>query len=182
MKKSKPEPVPVMDYRQYAERGGWYMSAATMTARLLSRWMMGRNVLRPVHFLLCCCAGGFGRRYCRRIEELETALFHRMMKKCAVCGALFTHNRADAAGMCRTHDAGKRREAQAKTTGEMSRFGAENPCKSKTFRGCQRQADRFILRPLENGLKMRTRIPRTPRRNPVLRSKILLSETQRKLF
>ena len=27
-----------------AERGGWYMSAATMTAATVSRWMMGRDV------------------------------------------------------------------------------------------------------------------------------------------
>ena len=59
-------------------------------------------------------------------KELETALFHRLDAKTVrrLRGAV--HPRLQPGqilpGMCRTHEAGQRRKAQAKTTGEMSRF------------------------------------------------------------
>ena len=103
MKKSKPEPVPVMDYRQY------------------------RRARRLVHE---CCNYDSGN--CIVLDkELETALFHRLdAKRCAVCGALFTpgSNRAkycpECAGrMKRIKAAQRKRKQRAK----CHALGAENP-------------------------------------------------------
>ena len=63
MKKSKPDPILVMDYRQY------------------------RRARRLVHE---CCNYDSGN--CIVLDkELETVPFHRLgTKRCAICGALFT--------------------------------------------------------------------------------------------
>ena len=52
-----------------AECGGWCMSAVTTSAETVSPWTMGRNVSVSSLFPTPCCAGGFGRRYCRRIRN-----------------------------------------------------------------------------------------------------------------
>ena len=91
MKKSKPEPVPVMDYRQYRrarrlvheccnydgghcialDDGEECVCVQSISYSLLCRWF--RAAVLPLD------------------RELETALFHRLdAKRCAVCGALFT--------------------------------------------------------------------------------------------
>ena len=103
MKKSKPEPIPVMDYRQYrrAQRlvheccnydggncialddGEECVCVQSISYSLLCRWF--RAAVLPLD------------------RELETALFHRLdAKRCAVCGALFTpgSNRAKYCPEC----------------------------------------------------------------------------------
>ena len=65
MKKASLNPFPSWTTASTAERGGWYMSAATMTAATVSRWTMGRNVSASSPFPTPCCAGGSGRRCCR---------------------------------------------------------------------------------------------------------------------
>lgn len=91
MKKSKPEPIPVMDYRQYRrarrlvheccnydggncialDDGEECVCVQSISYSLLCRWF--RAAVLPLD------------------KELETALFHRLdAKRCAVCGALFT--------------------------------------------------------------------------------------------
>ena len=72
-----------------AERGGWYMSAATMTAATVSRWMMGRNVSASSPFPTPCCAGGSGRRCCRWTENWKRP-----------CSTAWTPNGAPSAGRC----------------------------------------------------------------------------------
>ena len=52
-----------------AECGGWCMSAVTTSTETVSPWTMGRNVSVSSLFPTPCCAGGFGRRYCRRIRN-----------------------------------------------------------------------------------------------------------------
>ena len=90
MKKSKPEPIPVMDYRQYRrarrlvheccnydggncialDDGEECVCVQSISYSLLCRWF--RAAVLPLD------------------KELETALFHRLdAKRCAVCGALF---------------------------------------------------------------------------------------------
>ena len=103
MKKSKPEPVPVMDYRQYRrarrlvheccnydggnclalDDGEECVCVQSISYSLLCRWF--RAAVLPLD------------------RELETALFHRLdAKRCAVCGALFTpgSNRAKYCPEC----------------------------------------------------------------------------------
>ena len=91
MKKSKPEPIPVMDYRQYRrarrlvheccnydggncialDDGEECVCVQSISCSLLCRWF--RAAVLPLD------------------RELETALFHRLdAKRCAVCEALFT--------------------------------------------------------------------------------------------
>ena len=90
MKKSKPEPIPVMDYRQYRrarrlvheccnydggncialDDGEECVCVQSISYSLLCRWF--RAAVLPLD------------------RELETALFHRLdAKRCAVCGVLF---------------------------------------------------------------------------------------------
>ena len=61
-------------------------------------------------------------------EALEAALLRRgSRKRCAVCGAFFfpKSNRGEILpGLRRTHEADKRRQTEAETKGEMSRFRA----------------------------------------------------------
>ena len=103
MKKSKPEPIPVMDYRQYRrarrlvheccnydggncialDGGEECVCVQSISYSLLCRWF--RAAVLPLD------------------RELETALFHRLdAKRCAVCGALFTpgSNRAKYCPEC----------------------------------------------------------------------------------
>ena len=103
MKKSKPEPVPVMDYRQYRrarrlvheccnydggncialDDGEECVCVQSISYSLLCRWF--RAAVLPLD------------------RELETALFHRLdAKRCAVCGTLFTpgSNRAKYCPEC----------------------------------------------------------------------------------
>ncbi len=67
--KNKPEPIPVMDYRQYRRARRLVHECCNYTTETVSRWMMGRNVSVSSLFPTPCCAGGFGRRYCRRIRN-----------------------------------------------------------------------------------------------------------------
>ena len=90
MKKSKPEPIPVMDYRQYRrarrlvheccnydggncialDDGEECVCVQSISYSLLCRWF--RAAVLPLD------------------RGLETALFHRLdARRCAVCGALF---------------------------------------------------------------------------------------------
>ncbi len=125
MKKSKPEPIPVMDYRQYRrarrlvheccnydggncialDDGEECVCVQSISYSLLCRWF--RAAVLPLD------------------EELETALFHRLdAKRCATAGAV--HPRLQPGqilpGMCWTHEAYQGGPAQAETKGEMSRF------------------------------------------------------------
>ena len=116
MKKSKPEPIPVMDYRQYRrarrlvheccnydggncialDDGEECVCVQSISYSLLCRWF--RAAVLPLD------------------RELETALFHRLdAKRCAVCGALFTpgSNRAKYCPECAGRmERIKRRKAQ----------------------------------------------------------------------
>ena len=131
MKKSKPEPIPVMDYRQYRrarrlvheccnydggncialDDGEECVCVQSISYSLLCRWF--RAAVLPLD------------------RELETALFHCLdAKRCAVCGALFTpdSNRAkycpECAGrMKRIKAAQRKRKQRAK----CHALGAENP-------------------------------------------------------
>ena len=131
MKKSKPEPVPVMDYRQYRrarrlvheccnydgghcialDDGEECVCVQSISYSLLCRWF--RAAVLPLD------------------RELETALFHRLdAKRCAVCGALFTpsSNRAKYCPECALVNQG-------------------------FFRGCRWEPNRFILWPQNGPLK-----------------------------
>lgn len=83
-------------------------------------------------------------------EALEAALLRRgSRKRCAVCGAFFfpKSNRGEILpGLRRTHEADKRRQTEAETKGEMSRFRAfQTRINQGFFGGCQRVRDTFIL-------------------------------------
>ena len=84
-------------------------------------------------------------------EALEAALLRRgSRKRCAVCGAFFfpKSNREILPGLRRTHEADKRRQTEAETKGEMSRFRAfQTRINQGFFGGCQRVRDTFILFP-----------------------------------
>ncbi len=84
-------------------------------------------------------------------EALEAALLRRgSRKRCAVCGAFFFQNPTggNTAGLRRTHEADKRRQTEAETKGEMSRFRAfQTRINQGFFGGCQRVRDTFILFP-----------------------------------
>ena len=163
MKKSKPEPVPVMDYRQYRrarrlvheccnydggncialDDGEECVCVQSISYSLLCRWF--RVAVLPLD------------------RELETALFHRLdAKRCAVCGALFTpgSNRAKYCPEC------------------AARMKRINAAKRK-----RKQREKCHALGAENGLKMRTESQEKPQGGTHVRqSKILLPETQRKLF
>ena len=89
MKKSKPEPILVMDYRSTAERGGWYMSAATMTVATVSRWTMGRRCVcvQSISYSLLC-------RWFRAAVLRWTGNWKRP------CSTAWTPNGAPSAGRC----------------------------------------------------------------------------------
>ena len=87
--KSKLNPSPSWTTASTAERGGWYMSAATMTVATVSRWTMGRNVSASSPFPTPCCAGGSGRRCCRWTGNWKRP-----------CSTAWTPNGAPSAGRC----------------------------------------------------------------------------------
>ena len=71
-------------------------------------------------------------------EALEAALMRReSRKRCAVCGAFFVPKSKPGEilpGLRRTHEADKRRQTEAETKGEMSRFRAfQTRHKSRLF-------------------------------------------------
>ena len=84
-------------------------------------------------------------------EALEAALLRRgSRKRCAVCGAFSSQNPTGGKlpGLRRTHEADKRRQTEAETKGEMSRFRAfQTRINQGFFGGCQRVRDTFILFP-----------------------------------
>ena len=131
MKKSKPEPIPVMDYRQYRrarrlvheccnydgghcialDDGEECVCVQSISYSLLCRWF--RAAVLPLD------------------RELETALFHRLdAKRCAVCGVLFIHgsNRAKYCPECAVQ-VRRRKEAerQRKRYCLSTHLGAEKP-------------------------------------------------------
>ena len=137
MKKSKPEPIPVMDYRQYRrarrlvheccnydggtcialDDGEECVCVQSISYSLLCRWF--RAAVLPLD------------------KELETALFHRLdAKRCAVCGALFTpgSNRAKYCPECAVQ-VRRRKEAerQRKRYYLSTHLGAEKPLQFKDF-------------------------------------------------
>lgn len=85
-------------------------------------------------------------------EALEAALLRRgSRKRCAVCRAFFSPQIQPGEilpGLRRTHEADKRRQTEAETKGEMSRFRAFQTRINQGFLGgCQRVRDTFILFP-----------------------------------
>ena len=137
MKKSKPEPIPVMDYRQYRrarrlvheccnydgghcialDDGEECVCVQSISYSLLCRWF--RAAVLPLD------------------RELETALFHRLdAKRCAVCGALFTpgSNRAKYCPECapKVH---RRQKAECERRRRVQRGQLEgkNPLQIKAF-------------------------------------------------
>ena len=148
MKKSKPEPVPVMDYRQYRRARRLVHECCNYDAGRLN---IGRLLQESCNYdgghcialddgEECVCVQSISYSLlCRWFRaavlpldrELETALFHRLdAKRCAVCGALFTpgSNRAkycpECAGrMKRIKAAQRKRKQRAK----CHALGAENP-------------------------------------------------------
>lgn len=91
-------------------------------------------------------------------EALEAALMRRgSRKRCAVCGAFFAPQIQPGkilSGLRRTHEADKRRQTEAETKGEMSRFRAfQTRINQGFFGGCQRVRDTFILFPRKRPLK-----------------------------
>ena len=134
MKKSKPEPIPVMDYRQYRrarrlvheccnydggncialDDGEECVCVQSISYSLLCRWF--RAAVLPLD------------------RELETALFHRLdAKRCAVCGALFTpgSNRAKYCPECAPDATEASSRPPSASAGEQRAkchaLGAENP-------------------------------------------------------
>ena len=152
MKKSKPEPIPVMDYRQYRrarrlvheccnydggncialDDGEECVCVQSISYSLLCRWF--RAAVLPLD------------------RELETALFHRLdAKRCVVCGALFTpgSNRAKYCPECAVQ-VRRRKEAerQREKIPSFYAFRGRKPLVNQgLFRGCRRGPDRFILWP-----------------------------------
>ena len=131
MKKSKPEPIPVMDYRQYRrarrlvheccnydggncialDDGEECVCVQSISYSLLCRWF--RAAVLPLD------------------KELETALFHRLdAKRCAVCGALFTPAPTGpntARNVRRKSTGGKRPSASAKQRVQRGQLEGKNP-------------------------------------------------------
>ena len=152
MKKSKPEPIPVMDYRQYRRARRLVHECCNYDGGHCIALDDGEECVcvQSISYSLLC--QWFRAAVLPLDRELETALFHCLdAKRCAVCGALFTpgSNRAKYCPEC----AGrmkriKARPAQAQTEGEMSRFRGRKPLVNQgLFRGCRRGPDRFILWP-----------------------------------
>ena len=80
-----------MDYPSTTERGGWYMSAATIDGGHCIALDDGEECVcvQSISYSLLC--RWFRAAVLPLDRELETALFHRLdAKRCAVCGALFT--------------------------------------------------------------------------------------------
>ena len=107
------------------------MSAATMMAATVSRWIDGEECVcvQSISYSLLCL--WFRTAVLPLDKELETTLFHRLdAKRCAVCGALFTpgSNRAKycpecAVQVCRRKEAERQRKRYYLST----HLGAEKP-------------------------------------------------------
>ena len=171
MKKSKPEPIPVMDYRQYRrarrlvheccnydggncialDDGEECVCVQSISYSLLCRWF--RAAVLPLD------------------GELETALFHRLdAKRCAVCGALFTpgSNRAKYCPECapKVH---RRQKAECERRRRVQRGQLEgkNPLQIKAFSEGVGGGLIDLSSGPQNGPLNAYRSPkRTPRRNP----------------
>ena len=92
MKKSKPEPIPVMDYRQYRRARRLVHECCNYDGGHCIALDDGEEcVLCPVLFSYSLLCQWFRAAVLPLDRELETALFHCLdAKRCAVCGALFT--------------------------------------------------------------------------------------------
>ena len=171
MKKSKPEPIPVMDYRQYRrarrlvheccnydggncialDDGEECVCVQSISYSLLCRWF--RAAVLPLD------------------KELETALFHRLeAKRCAVCGALFTpgSNRAKYCPECapKVH---RRQKAECERRRRVQRGQLEgkNPWSIKAFfKGVAGSLIDLSSDPQNGPLNAYRSPKRTPRRNP----------------
>jgi len=188
MKKSKPEPIPVMDYRQYRR--------ARRLVHECCNYIDGNCIalddgeecvcVQSISYSLLC--RWFRAAVLPQDKELETALFHRLnAKKCAVCGALFTpgSNRAKYCPECATRMKRiKAAQRKRKQRAKCHALGADPPLINQGFfRGCRWGPDRFILWPPKIALKCVQNPKRNPKEEPYVRQpKILLPETQRKLF
>lgn len=83
-------------------------------------------------------------------EALEAALLRREAGNAALsAGRSSSQNQPEILpGLRRTHEADKRRQTEAETKGEMSRFRAfQTRINQGFFGGCQRVRDTFILFP-----------------------------------
>ena len=170
MKKSKPEPVPVMDYRQYRrarrlvheccnydggncialDDGEECVCVQSISYSLLCRWF--RAAVLPLD------------------RELETALFHRLdAKRCAVCGALFTpgSNRAKYCPECAFRYAAAKGRTQRKRYYLSTHLGLKSPCKSRLFPRVSRGPDRFILWPPKRPSKCVQKPKTNPKEEPM---------------
>ena len=172
MKKSKPEPVPVMDYRQYRrarrlvheccnydggncialDDGEECVCVQSISYSLLCRWF--RAAVLPLD------------------RELETALFHRLdAKRCAVCGALFTpgSNRAKYCPECapKVHRRQKA-ECERRRRGTAWTIRGQKPLVNQGFfQGCRRGPDRFILWPPKRPSKCVQKPKTNPKEEPM---------------
>ena len=170
MKKSKPEPIPVMDYRQYRrarrlvheccnydggncialDDGEECVCVQSISYSLLCRWF--RAAVLPLD------------------RELETALFHRLdAKRCAVCGALFTpgSNRAKYCPECAPKAWRKRPSASAKERVQRGQLEGRKPLVNQGFFEGVGGGLIDLSSDPQNGPLNAYRSPkRTPRRNP----------------
>ena len=145
MKKSKPEPVPVMDYRQYRRARRLVHECCNYDGGNCIALDDGGNYdggncialddgeecvcVQSISYSLLC--RWFRAAVLPLDRELETALFHRLdAKRCAVCGALFTpgSNRAKYCPECAVQ-VRRRKEAerQRKRYYLSTHLGAEKP-------------------------------------------------------
>ena len=143
MKKSKPEPYPRHGLPPVPQSaGGWYMSAATMTAATVSRWMMGRNVSVSSPFPTPCCAGGSGRRCCRWTENWKRPCSTAWTpKRCVVLrGAVHTRLQPGQIlpGMCCSGTPPQGGRTTAEKIPSFYAFRGRKPLVNQgLFRGCR---------------------------------------------
>ena len=122
--------IPRMDYRQY------------------------RAARRLVHE---CCNYDSGN--CLLLEDGEPCVCVQSISYSLLCrwftaAVLPLDEALEAALLRRTHEADKRRQTEAETKGEMSRFRAfQTRINQGFFGGCQRVRDTFILFPRKRPLK-----------------------------
>ena len=147
------------------------MSAVTMTAATVSRWMMERNVSASRPFPTPCCAGGSGRQCCRWTENWKRP-----------CSTAWTPSVAPSAGRCsppaptgpntarnvrRKSIGGKRLSASAGEGYSVDNLRAKTPCKSRLFfKGIAGGLIDLSSDPQNSPLNAYRSPKRTPRRNP----------------
>ena len=119
MKKNSPEPIPVMDYRQYRRARRLVHECCNYDCGHCIALDDGEECVcvQSISYSLLC--RWFKKAVLPMDKELETALFHRLdAKKCAVCGALFVpgSNRAkycpECAGRMKRIKAAQRKRKQ----------------------------------------------------------------------